>query len=63
MKPYNYFTDIYGNEYNFNDYNEFAKFWFSQKVKTLKLYFGNDFKKLQNVASNSREARKKITKN
>ena len=39
MKPYNYFTDIYGNEYNFNDYNEFAKFWFSQKVKTLKLIF------------------------
>ena len=59
MKPYNNFSDIYGNEYNFNDYNEFAKFWFYQKVKTLKLYFGNDFKKLQNSASNSQEARKK----
>ena len=59
MKPYNNFSDIYGNEYNFNDYNEFEKFWFSQKVKTLKLYFGNDFKKLQNSASNSQEARKK----
>ena len=62
MKPYNNFSDIYGNEYNFNDYNEFAKFWFSQKVKTLKLYFGNDFKKLQNSAINSLVARKKSKK-
>ena len=59
MKTYIYFTDRYGNEYSFDEYHDFAKFWFSQKVKTLKLYFGNDFKKLQNIASNSKKARKK----
>lgn len=56
MKIYNSFKDRFGNEYNFTNYLDFAQFWFNQKYNTLVDYFP-DFKKLQNCARNSKEAR------
>ena len=60
MKPYNFFTDKFNNEYKFENYFDFAEFWFSLSYKTAKLYFPNNFKVLQNCAVNSKEARTKI---
>ena len=60
MKPYESFSDIYGNEYNFDNYEDFAKFWFNLKRKTAMLYFGTDFKKLNDCAAKSKKAKTKI---
>ena len=60
MKPYENFSDIYGNKYEFDNYNDFAKFWFNLQRKTAILYFGTDFKKLNNYAVNSKGAKTKI---
>ena len=57
MKIYNKFADKYGNEYAFSDYLEFAKFWFNTSRKEKKIYFPDNFAKLQNAAANSKEAR------
>ncbi len=58
-KVYNKFSDIYGNEYGFETYMEFATFWFGNSYQNNKRTFPN-FVKLQNAASDSREARKKM---
>ena len=59
MKPYEKFTDKYGNEYHFKSYTDFAAFWFGIGRKAAKIYFPN-FYELQKYACNSKEARKKI---
>ncbi len=59
MKVYNQFSDKYGNEYRFDNYLDFATFWFDLPRKTAKSIFPN-FLKLQNCAANSKEARTKI---
>lgn len=56
IKIYNSFKDKFNNEYNFTNYSDFARFWFNQKRRTLIDCFPN-FTKLQNYASNSKEAR------
>jgi hypothetical protein len=60
MKIYNQFTDKFNNEYKFDNYADFAKFWFNLNRKTAMSYFPENFKQLQNAASNSIEARKQI---
>ena len=57
MKPYTQFSDKYGNEYKFENYADFAKLWFSYFAA--KVLFP-EFKSLQNLAVNSKDARKKI---
>ena len=59
-KVYNNFSDRFGNVYSFNNYMDFAKFWFSLKRKTAVYFFGENFKKLQLAAANSKEAKTKI---
>lgn len=58
-KVYNQFSDKFGNEYRFDNYMDFAKFWFNLSYKVKKAYYPN-FQKLQNCAANSKEARTKI---
>ena len=60
MKVYNQFSDKYGNQYNFDNYMDFAKFWFNQPYNRLRAYFPDNFKKLQYAAANSKEARTKV---
>jgi succinate-acetate transporter protein len=60
MKIYNKFADKFGNEYAFESYLDFAKFWFSLSRKVAMTQFGSAFIKLQNAAANSKEARTKI---
>ena len=59
MKIYNDFTDKYGNKYAFENFVDFAQFWFNLTRKTAMQYFPN-FKQLQNCAANSKEARTRI---
>jgi hypothetical protein len=59
-KVYNKFSDKYGNEYTFADYQSFAKFWFGLKRNVATGYFPDNFKALQKAAANSKEARKPI---
>jgi len=59
MKPYTQFSDKYGNNYEFENYTDFAKFWFSFSYFSAKVLFP-EFKSLQNLAVNSKDARKKI---
>lgn len=61
-KIYNQFFDIYGNEYNFKNYIDFSEFWFNTNSKILKLHFGANFKKLNNLAIKSKESKIKIYK-
>ena len=60
MKVYNQFTDKFNNEYTFDNYIDFAKFWFNLSRKVAMSYFPANFKVLQNAAANSKEARTKI---
>jgi hypothetical protein len=57
MKIYNSFTDKFGNEYKFDNYMDFAKFWFNLTRKVAINYFPTNFTKLQHAAANSKEAR------
>lgn len=50
MKAYNNFTDKFGNKYSFNNYMDFAKFWFNLKTNVAKFWFATDYKKLNNAA-------------
>ena len=59
MKIYNQFSDKFGNEYKFDSYMEFAKFWFSLSRRVALLHFPDSFTKLQNAAANSKEANAK----
>lgn len=56
---YNLFTDKFGNVYRFDNYADFAKFWFSLSRKHAISIFPN-FAQLQKAAANSKEARTKI---
>lgn len=56
VKIYNSFKDIYGNEYNFDNYIDFASFWFDMPRQRAQKTFP-DFKKLNSYAVNSKEAR------
>lgn len=59
FKIYKSFFDIHGNEYNFENYLDFSKFWFNIPRKhQIKLF--PKFKDLQNYAANSKEARTKL---
>ena len=58
-KIYNSFQDKYGNDYGFNTYTDFAKFWFGMNYRNAKAIFPM-FAKLQNAAANSKEARAKL---
>lgn len=60
MKVYNQFKDKFDNEYKFDNYMDFAKFWFNLSIKVAKSYFPANFKELQNAAANSKEARTKV---
>ena len=60
MKVYNQFTDKFNNEYKFDNYMDFAKFWFNLSRKVAISYFPENFTKLQNAAANSKEARTKV---
>jgi hypothetical protein len=59
MNAYNNFTDKFNNEYKFENYMDFATFWFNMSRKAAMAYFPNNFKVLQNAAANSKEARTK----
>lgn len=56
MKAYNKFTDKFGNQYGFDNYMDFAKWWFNMPSYYLKSAFP-EYKKLQRAASSSKEAR------
>jgi cyclopropane fatty-acyl-phospholipid synthase-like methyltransferase len=57
MKVYNQFTDKFNNEYKFDNYMEFSRFWFSLSRKVAMSYFPTTFSELQKAAANSKEAR------
>jgi len=59
-KIYNKFSDKYGNEYSFDNYIDFATFWFKLSRKVAMSYFTANFTILQNCAANSKEARTKV---
>jgi len=59
MKQYS-FTDKFNNQYNFETYLEFAKFWFNLNRKTQLSYFPDNFKRLNYLAVNSKQAKIKI---
>jgi len=57
-KAYTQFTDDYGNEYSFENYAEFAFWWFNIPFRRAKLAFSPEtFKKLERAATQSKEAR------
>lgn len=58
MKVYTQFTDKFGKEYRFDNYMDFAEFWFGLSYQLKKVSFPN-FQKLQSCAANSKEARRK----
>lgn len=60
MKVYNHFIDRFGNEYKFENYMEFSKFWFNMSRKVAIDFFPENFKELQHAAVNSKEARAKL---
>jgi hypothetical protein len=59
MKIYNNFCDKYGNNYRFDNYMDFAQFWFNLSRKVAVIYFPQ-FNDLQKAAASSKEARTKI---
>lgn len=58
-KIYNSFSDIFGNQYGFNSYIEFAGFWFKLPRTYAKSIF-SDFDKLNKAAVSSKDARTRI---
>lgn len=59
MKIYNNFTDKFGNIYQFDNYEDFAKFWFNLPTSYARASFSN-FKELQKASAISNEAKTKI---
>lgn len=59
-KIYNNFSNIYGQSFSFDNYADFAKFWFAMSYRYAKSAFPM-FTKLQNAAANSKEARTAFT--
>jgi hypothetical protein len=62
-KVYNSFNDKFGNTYSFNNYMDFATFWFNLSRKVAQSYFPENFNALQKAAANSKEARTKMVTN
>lgn len=63
-KIYNSFKDKFGNEYNFTNYLDFAQFWFNLSYRTkISGFESSVYRKLQNCAVNSKEARAKVFSN
>jgi len=60
MKPYNKFADKFGNQYGFDNYMDFAKFWFNLSYRVQVSHFPENRAVLQRAAANSKEARTKI---
>ena len=60
IKIYNNFTDKFGNEYSFDNFIDFASFWFGMSRKSAIIYFPNNFAVLQKAAANSKEAMTRI---
>jgi hypothetical protein len=60
MKVYNQFSDKFENQYNFDTYMDFAKFWFNLSRKNALYLFPDNFNKLQRAALNSSESRQKM---
>lgn len=60
MKTYNSFSDKFGNNYSFDNYMDFASFWFNMSRKAAQSFFPTNFADLQKAAANSKEARTKI---
>jgi hypothetical protein len=60
MKIYNKFYDKFNHEYNFDNYIDFAKFWFSLPMIFAIRLFPDNYQKLQNYAYKSKEARTKV---
>jgi len=60
MRVYNQFTDKFNNEYKFDNFVDFAKFWFGLSRKLAMSYFPTNFRALQNAAANSAEARTRV---
>ena len=46
MKIYNQFLDTFGNKYSFNNYEDFAKFWFGLSRKVQLSHFPDNFNKI-----------------
>lgn len=61
-KVYTSFKDKYGKEYGFDNYMDFAKFWFGISYNVAKSLFPKNHKQLQFAAANSKEARKPYCK-
>jgi len=59
-KIYNSFTDKFGNEYKYDNYMDFASFWFNTSRRALLSIFPTNFNELQKAAAHSKEARTKI---
>ena len=63
-KIYQSFKDKFSNEYNFTNYLDFAQWWFNLSYKTQTTGFEPSiYRKLQNCAVNSKEARTKVLTN
>lgn len=60
MKSYTQFKDIYGNQYGFESYIDFATFWFAIPFSYAKKVFP-EFSSLQKCAAYSKEARTKLS--
>lgn len=58
-KVYNQFADKFGNQYGFNNYADFAQFWFNIPYSAQINYFPANREELQKAAANSNEARTK----
>jgi hypothetical protein len=58
MKVYHQFQDVYGHQYAFPSFIEFAKFWFSLPYQAGKqLFEPRLWNKLQYAAASSKEAK------
>jgi hypothetical protein len=58
-KAYNSFNDIHGNHYSFDNYMDFAVWWFDVPYRRRIVYFDAvTFKKLQYAAVSSTEAKR-----
>lgn len=60
MKAYTTFADKFGNQYGFENYLDFATFWFNLSRATAKSFFPDNFAVLNKSACSSKEARTKI---
>ena len=55
------FSDKNNNTYNFENYMEFASWWFNNSTRYLKAVLAQEtFKKLNRLAVNSKEARTRM---